>query len=356
MAADHRAANCFMTPLHKSLAVPRKAGRIFALCAISSALAVVFLCARTPQSTETDLVSYKENRAPGAASSPLPRQRTQDSHTVATPEKPSQIVGSVSVESTFGDAARRLGVDPQTTAMLASAFANQLDLRRDLRAGDTLSVVMPPPNDASARNEPVAVRLTAKGVAHDLFLHRSLDAKPFYLSLDGQETRPSFSRFPLQFTRVSSTFSAHRLDPVTHRWQSHDGVDLAAPVGTPVHATARGVVKFIGWQRGYGKVIVLQNLRSYSTVFAHLSRFAKGLRRGSRIKRGALIGYVGRTGWTTGPHLHYEVHVRSVPKDPLTVALPTQTRLASQEKSRFETNARVLQHVLEGGDERAGAG
>ncbi|WP_250535734.1 M23 family metallopeptidase [Caballeronia sp. AZ10_KS36] len=344
-----------MTPLLKSLALPGKAGQIFALCAISSALAAALLCARTPKSAEDVPVSYKEDRAPLAASSPVSRQQPQQDQTAATPEKPSHIVGSVSVESTFGDAARRLGVDPQTTATLARAFAYQLDLRRDLRAGDTLSVVMPPPGDASASVEPLAVRLTAKGVAHDLFLHRSLDAKPFYLSLDGKDTRPSFSRFPLQFTRVSSTFSAHRLDPVTHRWQSHDGVDLAAPVGTPVHATARGVVKFIGWQRGYGKVIVLQNPRSYSTVFAHLSRFAKGLRRGSRIKRGAVIGYVGRTGWTTGPHLHYEVHVRSVPKDPLTVALPTQTRLASQDKSRFETNARVLQHVLEGGDDRAGA-
>ncbi|MDR5755186.1 MULTISPECIES: M23 family metallopeptidase [unclassified Caballeronia] len=153
----------------------------------------------------------------------------------------------------------------------------------------------------------------------------------------------------MHFTRVSSAFSAHRLDAVTHRWQSHDGVDLAAPLGTPVRATARGTVEFAGRKRGYGNVIVLRNPHCFSTVFAHLSRFAKGVRRGSHVGRGTVIGYVGETGWATGPHLHYEVHVHAVPKNPLTVALPNQPRTptAFEEQKRFRANAIGLHELLE---------
>jgi len=162
----------------------------------------------------------------------------------------------------------------------------------------------------------------------------------------GVSTKPAFDRYPLAFTRVSSGFSLHRFDPVAHRWQSHDGVDLAAPPGTPVHATARGVIRFIGRQTGYGKVVVIQNPAPYSTTFAHLSRFAKGLRRGSHVTRNQVIGYVGEPGWATGPHLHYEVHVDNVPRDPLTVGLPERTPLRAAELQQFEARVAQLTALL----------
>jgi murein DD-endopeptidase MepM/ murein hydrolase activator NlpD len=236
--------------------------------------------------------------------------------------------------------------------LLARSFAGQIDFRRDLRKGDTVSLVMGPAGDRSAvdstttSNEPLAVRVSRRDEDHDLFLHRNLKGEPFYYTANGKSGTPSFSRYPLAFTRVSSNFAARRLDPVTHRWQSHDGVDLAAPIGTPVHATARGRISFIGRETGYGKFIVIDNAPPYQTAFAHLSRFAKGLHRGSRVRRGQVIGYVGKTGWATGPHLHYEVRVQHVAQNPLTVQLPGDSPLHGKERRRFAQQASRLEALL----------
>lgn len=262
------------------------------------------------------------------------------------PKPPAFTVKHAAIEHSFAAAAQSMGVDAATTAILAHAFHGEVNFSRDLRAGDGVSAVFDVSPDDGAAHEPLAVRIVRGGTTHDVFLHKDLQGKPFYYSKDGASTKPSFERYPLEFTRVSSAFSLHRLDPVVHRWQSHDGVDLAAPSGTPVHATARGVVRFIGQQTGYGKVIVIQNPPPYSTTFAHLSRFAKGLRRGSHVNRAQVIGYVGETGWATGPHLHYEVHVNNVPHDPLTVELPQKTPLRADELQQFKARAAELTALL----------
>jgi murein DD-endopeptidase MepM/ murein hydrolase activator NlpD len=264
----------------------------------------------------------------------------------AAPATPAFIVKSAPVEYSFAAAARSMGVDAATTATLAQAFHGDLDLARDLHAGDHVSAVFDKDSANGSSGAPLAVRIARGTVTHDVFLYKTLQGKPFYYSKDGASTAPAFERYPLNFTRVSSNFALRRLDPVTHQWQSHDGVDLAAPNGTPIHATARGVVRFIGQQTGYGKVIVIQNPAPYSTTFAHLSRFAKGLRRGSRVSRDQVIGYVGETGWATGPHLHYEVHVHHVPKDPLKVQFPQSTRLGATELQQFKARAAELTALL----------
>jgi murein DD-endopeptidase MepM/ murein hydrolase activator NlpD len=279
-------------------------------------------------------------------------------------------VRSVPLQTSFDDAMQRLGIDARTTSLLERAYAGVIDFRRDLRPGDTISVVLAPPAasgpnhtkadtkaDATAnpadptanpaKAEPLAVRVQHGAASHDLFLHRNLQGKPFYYTKRGTTAAPSFARYPLAYTRVSSGFALRRLDPVTHRWQSHDGVDLAAPAGTPVHATARGTVSFIGRERGYGRIVVLDNMPPYQTAFAHLSRFAKGLHRGSHVHRGQVIGYVGSSGWATGPHLHFEVRVDDVPRDPLTVALPGDgSGLHGDERKRFAAEAQRLSALL----------
>jgi len=126
-----------------------------------------------------------------------------------------------------------------------------------------------------------------------------------------------------------------RLHPVLHTMRAHKGTDFAAPIGTPVRATADGVVTFVGQQTGYGNVIMLKHDGRYSTVYAHLSRFAPDTRDGARIHQGETIGYVGQTGWATGPHLHYELRVDGEPRDPLTVALPMATPVTDQQRPAF---------------------
>ncbi|WP_233834592.1 M23 family metallopeptidase [Paraburkholderia sp. ZP32-5] len=300
-------------------------------------------------------VSLVSKDSTKAASNPPPATPTNPAApAVPVPQPPVFTVKTASIDHSFAAAAKSIGVDARTTATLVRAFRNELDLTRDLRAGDHVSAVFDdtvgseskPTDNSSAAGKPVAVRIVRGTTTHDVFLYHDLRGQPFYYSKDGINTKPAFERYPLTFTRVSSGFSLNRFDPVLHRWQSHDGVDLAAPAGTPVHATARGVVRFIGRQTGYGKVVVIQNPAPYSTTFAHLSRFAKGLRRGSHVTRDQVIGYVGETGWATGPHLHYEVHVNSVPRDPLTVELPRKKRLRADELQHFKARVAQLTALL----------
>jgi len=293
-----------------------------------------------------------------APSAPMPNAQQAPAPSAATlatvnsqPASPTGLhAESAIIDSSFAEAMQRLGVDARLTALIARSFAGQIDFRRDLRRGDRVGLVVRPASAAQATaNEPLAVRVSHGHTHYDLFLHRDLKGKPFYYTANGMPDKASFSRYPLDFTRVSSNFAARRLDPVTHRWQSHDGVDLAAPVGTPVHATARGRISYIGWEKGYGRFIVIDNMPPYQTAFAHLSRFAKGLHRGSHVRRGQLIGYVGESGWATGPHLHYEVRVSHVARNPLTVTLPNHSRLHSKERRRFAQRAKRLAALMSAG-------
>lgn len=350
--------------LFASVVPTTRIGKAVLVFALSSACAAVVLSPGKPGSHSDDDTPAADQPSPAAhdanalraarpdaASIPaalyndVPSGHSPASGVSATP--PGPLARSVTIVSSFGDAMRRLGVDAGTTALLVRSFAGQIDFRHDLRKGDTISLVVPPPANAASGAQgsdsaPLAVRVSRGDTDHDLFLHRDLQGKPFYYTAEGRSSAPAFARYPLAFTRVSSDFSARRLDPVTHQWQSHDGVDLAAPIGTPVHATARGTISYIGWEAGYGKFIVIDNAPPYQTAFAHLSRFAKGLHLGSRVRRGQVIGYVGKTGWATGPHLHYEVRVADVAHNPLTVTLPNDARLHGDERKQFAQQANRL--------------
>ncbi|MBN3753077.1 M23 family metallopeptidase [Paraburkholderia sp. Tr-20389] len=343
-------------PLPAFVAPSARSGKVILVCALSSVCAaLIFSPQHAKHSVDQDDAAGAPSASPNReaadtarAAQPAPQPAAPAPASEATPQP---VVRSATIKSSFAEAAQRLGLDSRTAALLAHAFSGEIDFRRDLKAGNTISLVVDPPEagNASAQSQPatpLAVRIATGSTSHELFLYRNLEGKPFYYTKDGASTTPAFSRYPLAYERVSSEFALRRLDPVTHRWQSHDGVDLAAPAGTPVHATARGTVAFIGRQTGYGKVIVLRNPPPYQTVFAHLSRFAKGLHRGTQVRRGQVIGYVGSTGWATGPHLHYEVHVDSVPKDPLTVALPGKNPLDATERAQFAKEADRLAALL----------
>ena len=143
-----------------------------------------------------------------------------------------------------------------------------------------------------------------------------------YYSSEGESLRGAFLRAPLKFRRISSKFTHRRFHPVLKKWRPHRGVDYAARTGTPVRTTADGVVSLVARRRGYGNVVMIKHLNIYTTVYAHLSRFAKGMRGGRKVRQGEVIGYVGQTGLATGPHLHYEFRVRGKHKDPLSEAVP----------------------------------
>jgi murein DD-endopeptidase MepM/ murein hydrolase activator NlpD len=147
--------------------------------------------------------------------------------------------------------------------------------------------------------------------------------------------RKAFLRSPMEFSRVTSGFSNARFHPIMREWRAHKGVDYAAPTGTPVRATGNAKVKFAGKQNGYGNVIELRHQGAFSTLYAHLSRLAPQVRTGARVAQGEVIGYVGQTGWATGPHLHYEFRVGGEQRNPLTVALPSGDPLAPEHRLAF---------------------
>jgi murein DD-endopeptidase MepM/ murein hydrolase activator NlpD len=178
-----------------------------------------------------------------------------------------------------------------------------------------------------------------------------------YYGFDGKSLKKAFLKSPLAFTRISSGFSM-RIHPILGKWKKHSGVDFAAATGTPIHATADGVINFAGVESGYGNVVIIKHDGKYSTVYAHMSRIAASSRKGNKVSQGDVIGYVGMTGWATGPHLHYEFRVDNQPRDPLSVAVPTVTPLAGAELQRFKAVAADITHrfnLLSGGEMVAAA-
>jgi murein DD-endopeptidase MepM/ murein hydrolase activator NlpD len=148
------------------------------------------------------------------------------------------------------------------------------------------------------------------------------DAGGSYYTPDGKSLRKAFLRSPLEFSRVTSGFKM-RFHPLLKQWRQHNGVDYGAPTGTHVRATGDAVVESAGWVNGYGNVVMLRHGGGIKTVYAHLSRFGNGIHKGVRVSQGDVIGYVGMTGWATGPHLHYEFRVGNQVRNPLAIVFPS---------------------------------
>jgi murein DD-endopeptidase MepM/ murein hydrolase activator NlpD len=164
-----------------------------------------------------------------------------------------------------------------------------------------------------------------------------------YYSLDGKSLKKAFLKSPVAFNRISSGFSM-RVHPVFGTWKQHKGVDFAAPLGTPIRAAGDGVVDFVGTQNGYGNVVVLKHWSNYSTAYGHMSRFAGGLHRGEKVSQGDVIGYVGATGWATGPHLHYEFRIGGQATDPMALKNLQSQPLTPGEMSHFKMAAAEMSH------------
>jgi murein DD-endopeptidase MepM/ murein hydrolase activator NlpD len=242
------------------------------------------------------------------------------------------------IRSSLFAAADAAALPDAVTMQLADVFAGDIDFYKDIKRGDRFAVVY---EMRELDGEPVgagrivAARFENRGRTLEAYLWRDESGNDGYYTSDGVPLQRAFLRAPLAFSRVTSGFSLARFHPILNTWRAHKGVDYAAPIGTPVRATANGTVLFAGRQEGYGNVIHLKNQGMYSTLYAHLSRFAAGMKQGVRVRQGEVIGYVGQTGWATGPHLHYEFRVANVQRDPLAVALPTAEPLPASAHATF---------------------
>jgi murein DD-endopeptidase MepM/ murein hydrolase activator NlpD len=253
-----------------------------------------------------------------------------------------QILKSATIKSSLFGATDAAGIPDSIALKIADIFSSEIDFNQDLRPGDTIHVVyegLYSHGELMRTGNILAVEIVNRGKTYRAIHFGKTDTKSAYYTPEGNSLHKSFLRSPLEFTRISSSFSRGRFHPVLHRVRAHKGVDFAAPTGTRIKASGDAVVKFKGRRGGYGNAIVLQHRNGIQTLYGHLSSFAKGLRKGQKIQQGDIIGYVGMSGMATGPHLHYEFLLNGIHRDPMTVKLPTGTPLATEYIDEFKANA-----------------
>lgn len=253
------------------------------------------------------------------------------------------------IDSTLFAATDAAGMPDAAASQLADIFSGDIDFHRDLRKGDRFSVIY---EMNYSNGEPVstgnilAAEFVNQGTRYKAFYYETSHNHGSYFSPDGKSMRKAFLRSPIEFSRVSSGFKLSRFHPVLNTWRAHKGVDYASPIGTKVKVTADGTIEFVGKQGGYGNVIIVRHQGRYSTVYGHLSNFAKGLHRGQKVSQGDIIGYVGKTGLATGPHLHYEFKINGQQHDPLRVALPDAKPISAVQKAQFLTATATIRERL----------
>lgn len=249
---------------------------------------------------------------------------------------------SAEINSSLHEAATDANLPSEFVYGLASIFGWQVDFAKNLQPGDSFSIVYEQlllDDKVVGYGQIVAAELVTSGKKLQAVRHVDEQNRVSYFSPDGEGMQGSFLRSPIKFARVTSKFTKRRLHPIQKTWKAHKGVDYGAPMNTPIRATGDGVVKMVGKNRGYGNVVVLQHGRKVETLYAHMNKFKKGLKRGSQIKQGDIIGYVGKTGWATGPHVHYEFRTNGKHRDPLTVELPGSPPINDKYRKQFLADA-----------------
>lgn len=253
------------------------------------------------------------------------------------------VMKSAEIHSSLFGATDASGIPDAIATQLAEIFSGDMDFHRDLRKGDRFAVVyemqylngMPARSGAILAAEFVNAGKTYRAV------NFAQDGRSNYYTPDGKSLRKAFLRSPLEFSRVTSGFSM-RFHPILQQWRAHKGVDYGAPAGTKVRVTADGVISFAGQQGGYGNLVVVKHAGNYSTAYGHLKAFGKDIKTGKRVGQGDVVGYVGQTGWATGPHLHYEFRVNNQQVNPLALSLPISVPLEASQLKHFRAHAAPL--------------
>jgi murein DD-endopeptidase MepM/ murein hydrolase activator NlpD len=265
------------------------------------------------------------------------------------PYEIERVVLSNSIQDSLFAAVESMGEKPSLALDIADIFAWQVDFFRDLRKGDSFTILV----DKYHRNGEfvrygriLAAEFINDGKKHMAYLFRSGDGREDYFDGAGGSLRKQFLKTPLRFRRVSSGFSKKRLHPVTGKMTAHLGVDYTAPVGTPVMVIGDGKVVLRKHDSVNGRIIKVRHNSVYSSAYAHLRGYANGIKVGSAVRQGQIIGYVGMSGRATGPHLHFAMYRNGKYVDPRRISVPGASRVSQADRGAFKTRVEELDALL----------
>lgn len=257
---------------------------------------------------------------------------------------PKETFAILQIKSSLFEDAAKQDLPMDIVFQIMDIFAWDIDFAQDLRVGDTVEILYRDyllDGEKHSTGPVLAVNFHNNNKTYSAIRHEH-DGEANYYTPEGLSLRKAFIRTPVKFTRISSKFNLGRNHPLLHKIRAHRGVDYAAPTGTPIKAAGDGKIIHYGRKGGYGKAVVIEHGRKYTTLYAHMSRYNSKLRRGSQVKQGQIIGYVGSTGLATGPHLHFEFRVDGEHKNPLTVPLPKAKPIENKHKIQYIDNANKL--------------
>lgn len=257
------------------------------------------------------------------------------------PYQTVEHVASAQISSSLYESALEARLSNNLIMEMVRIFGWDIDFVLDIRAGDTFHIVYTNhqmDGEVLEDGQILAAEFTSQGTRYRALRYEDEQGNISYYSPNGESMLGTFLRSPVEFSRISSRFGK-RKHPILKTWRAHKGVDYAAGRGTPIRATADGKVTLAGKKGGYGRTIVIRHAGRFSTLYAHMNGFAKGIRAGSRVKQGQTIGYVGSTGLATGPHLHYEFRVDGVHRNPLSYKTPKASSIPDSQRAAFDLAA-----------------
>lgn len=254
------------------------------------------------------------------------------------------------IENSLYGSAKKAGLSDQLIMQLADIFGWDIDFALEIRSGDRFTVIFEEDYlaDDKFRDGPIlAAEFINQGRTYQAFRYVDDAGHADYYTPTGRSMRKAFLRAPVDFRRISSKFAKERWHPVLGKKRPHRGVDYAAKTGTPIKSAGDGKIIFRGKKGGYGNAVIIQHGQTYTTLYGHMSRFNAKAKKGQRVRQGQVIGYVGKTGVATGPHLHYEFRVNGVHRNPLTVKLPAAQPIAEKYRDDFMIKIQPLLSKLD---------
>ena len=249
------------------------------------------------------------------------------------------ILAEGMINSSMYQAAEKEKIDPEVIVNFAGIFGFEIDFQRDIRRGDIFQIVYDKyvDDDGELQKNGDIIYAYMKNNGREIALYRFVDQKgiPGYYRTNGKSIEKALMKTPINGARLSSTFGM-RKHPILGYNKMHRGTDFAAPTGTPIMASGSGIIEQVGWNGAYGKYIRIKHNSKYKTAYAHLNGYARGIKKGAKVRQGQIIGYVGSTGRSTGPHLHYEVLVNGKRMNSQRLKLPSGRTLRGEDREKFE--------------------